>query len=228
MDATENKPAGSPHLRPGPSPGQPHQPPGCSLCPAPSCFADVLRCTSASCWRATALPGHPRRLGPRLCLQLNAGQAAERAGATLPGERRRLPTPACTPWAGHGQRRSKRVNVGQGRDRCRDAAGGRAGHGGQPVAGTQQGQWGRLTYLLCRQKGKERSVPSPLRGEGTRRARPALPLHKASQAAAGYLFIRGGERERPAGDLAFSGAFLPSQQRRRSAPASSVTPVLLH
>lgn len=71
-------------------------------------------------------------------------------------------------------------------------------------------------------------MPSPPRGEGTPRARPALPPHEASRAAAGYRLIRGGERERLAGDPAFSGAFLPPQQRRRSAPASSVTPALLH
>lgn len=114
--------------------------------------------------------------------------------------------------------------------------GGRAGH---VVAGAWQGpggsraghavaQRGRLTYLLCQRKGKEWRVPSLPRGEGTPRARPVLPPHEATRAAAGYRLIRGGERERPAGDLAFSGAFLPSQQRRRSALASSVTPALLH
>lgn len=37
--------------------------------------------------------------------------------------------------------------------------------------------------------------------------------HDASRAAAGSQLIRGGERERPAGDPAFSGAFFPSWQR---------------
>lgn len=152
-DATKNKLGGScaAHtFAPSQAPGSRASLPGCTLCPAPGCFANIPCRNPASCCRATASTGAPG--------SENTGWAA----AILPGERQRLPTPACTLRAGHRQRRSKRVNMGQGRD----AAGSRAGHGGHAVAG-MAGTMGtsHLPAVPVEGEGAERALSSAGRGD---------------------------------------------------------------
>lgn len=164
VDATENKPV-QPTTSCGPKPRAATR--ALSPCPVPGCFADVLRRTPASCWRPTASLGHPRLLGPPLCLQLKC-RVGSGEGRDHPPRGTAMPSHACphaavtgsaAPKGRRWSRAGTMLGCGGQQSRARRAA------GGGDTAGTVRTS--HLPALLAEGEGAERGLSFAGRGDPT-------------------------------------------------------------